>query len=140
MMRRWCRTTSWSNASDGLYRIWFTNEAIDYWPMTNSTFWIEWRLWGRNPTGYHVTNLALHLAAALLVWGVLLEARDSWRFSGGAVVCGASGECGISGVDFAAEECAGDSVFLAIDLVLCARGRGEEQKRRRRETWCLVLG
>ena len=72
------------NASDGLYRIWFTNEAIDYWPMTNSTFWIEWRLWGRNPTGYHVTNLALHLAAALLVWGVLLELKIPGGISSGA--------------------------------------------------------
>lgn len=30
-------------APDGLQRIWFTNEAIDYWPMTNTSFWIEWR-------------------------------------------------------------------------------------------------
>src|SRR4029077_18686328 len=51
---------------DGLSRIWFTNEAVDYWPMTNTTLWIEWRLWGKNPTGYHVTNLVLHIAAAIL--------------------------------------------------------------------------
>ena len=55
----------------GLYRFWCTTEAIDYWPATNSTFWIEWRLWGMNATGYHFTNLILHIVEALLIWIIL---------------------------------------------------------------------
>src|SRR5262249_47303468 len=47
-------------AADGLYRMWFTTDAVDYWPVANSTFWLEWRLWGMHPTGYHITNLLLH--------------------------------------------------------------------------------
>ena len=58
-------------APGGLSSIWCTNEAIDFWPATNSTFWIEWRLWQMNPAGYHVTNLILHIAEALLVWLIL---------------------------------------------------------------------
>ncbi len=58
-------------SSNGLYRFWFTTEPTDYWPVTNTSFWLEWRLWGTNTTGYHVTNLLLHLAAVFLIWKIL---------------------------------------------------------------------
>ncbi|HTQ38759.1 MAG TPA: tetratricopeptide repeat protein [Pirellulales bacterium] len=58
-------------APDGLYRMWLTREPVDYWPLTNSSFWAEWRLWGMNSTGYHVTNLLLHIINSLLVWLLL---------------------------------------------------------------------
>jgi tetratricopeptide (TPR) repeat protein len=58
-------------ATDGLYRFWFTTEPYDYWPVFNTTLWLEWRLWGMNPTGYHVINLLLHIVEALMIWGIL---------------------------------------------------------------------
>jgi tetratricopeptide (TPR) repeat protein len=58
-------------SSDGLDRMWFTREPVDYWPVTNSSFWGEWRLWGMNTSGYHVTNVVLHIASALLLWMIL---------------------------------------------------------------------
>lgn len=64
-------TNTLVGSSDGLYRIWFTTEAFDYWPVTNTSFWLEWRLWGMNPLGYHVTNLLLHLASSILLWVIL---------------------------------------------------------------------
>src|ERR1051326_7225874 len=51
-------------ASDGLSHIWSTTEAVDYWPVTNSSFWLEWRIWGEHPQGYRVTNLVLHVVSA----------------------------------------------------------------------------
>ncbi len=58
-------------APDGLYRFWLTTKASDYWPVTNATFWIEWRLWEMHPAGYHVANLILHVIESLLVWIIL---------------------------------------------------------------------
>ncbi len=58
-------------AADGLYRIWSSNESMDFWPVTNTSFWLEWRLWKMHPAGYHVTNLILHVAESLMVWLIL---------------------------------------------------------------------
>jgi protein O-mannosyl-transferase len=57
----------------GLYSFWFTTEAVDYYPVSNTSLWVEWRLWGMNPIGYRVTNLSLHVLTALLVWAILLR-------------------------------------------------------------------
>jgi len=62
-------------AGDGLYRFWFTTQAPDYFPVTYTPLWLEWRLWGMHAPGYHAANLALHVAAALLLWAVLRRLR-----------------------------------------------------------------
>lgn len=68
-------TFVWANplihARDGLAKFWFTGAAPDYWPVTSSSLWLEWRLWGMHAAGYHAVNLALHAIAALLLWRVL---------------------------------------------------------------------
>ncbi|HTS16930.1 MAG TPA: tetratricopeptide repeat protein [Verrucomicrobiae bacterium] len=49
-------------------RIMFTQPTAKlYCPLTWLSFAIDYRIWGRDPFGYHLTNLALHVANTLLV-------------------------------------------------------------------------
>ena len=58
---------------DGLRRIWLEPTSIpQYYPLVHSTFWVEFHFWKLKPFGYHLVNILLHLANALLLWRVLL--------------------------------------------------------------------
>ncbi len=56
----------------GLAAIWTSPGATpQYYPLTFTTFWIEYRLWGLEPAGYHAVNVALHATAAVLLFLLL---------------------------------------------------------------------
>ena len=56
----------------GLWSIWFSPSAIEneghYWPLVYTSFWLEHKLWGFAPAGYHAVNVLLHLVNSLLLW------------------------------------------------------------------------
>ena len=66
--------------SDGLYSIWLGLWFVDYVPVTLTSFWAQWHLWGMNAAGYHITGILLHGIDAALLWRVLrrLSVPGSW--------------------------------------------------------------
>ena len=71
----------------GLWRLWSgdaytagdTTEG-HYWPLVYTTFWLEHKLWGFAPRGYHIVNVLLHLANTLLLWHLVrrLAVPGAW--------------------------------------------------------------
>ena len=67
--------------TDGLARIWFELGATQqYYPVLHSAFWLQHRLWGEAVLGYHVVNVLLHAAGALLFVALLrrLAVPGAW--------------------------------------------------------------
>ena len=57
---------------DGLHRVWLTPpQEINYWPVTFTTYWLEYQIWEFDPLGYRIVNLLLHALAAMVLWAVL---------------------------------------------------------------------
>jgi len=72
---------------DALGQIWvpqfepiYKPNTPHYYPLSFTALWLEFRAFGLDPLGYHLVNLALHLANALLVWAVFarLRLRGAW--------------------------------------------------------------
>ncbi|MCE0497325.1 MAG: tetratricopeptide repeat protein [Methylacidiphilales bacterium] len=68
----------------GLKEIW-TTSAADICPLTLTTFWVEHALWGVAPLGYHLVNVLLHGACAIVLWLVLRELRVPGAWLGAAL-------------------------------------------------------
>lgn len=67
--------------TEGLKRIWFDFGATEqYYPMTFTSFWIEYHLWQLNPYGYHLVNILLHALNTVLLWFLLrrLSIPGAW--------------------------------------------------------------
>src|SRR5580692_1218673 len=62
----------------GLARIWTVLGATQqYYPLLHSAFWVQHRLFGDDPLGYHVVTLLLHAGSAVLFALVLRRLLDS---------------------------------------------------------------
>jgi tetratricopeptide (TPR) repeat protein len=60
------------DGAQGLKLIWTDPRANEqYYPLVFSSFWLEKRLWGLRPLGYHLVNVLLHAGSALLLWWFL---------------------------------------------------------------------
>jgi tetratricopeptide (TPR) repeat protein len=73
------------HTADGLRRFWFSTEAPDYFPLTSTSLWLEWRIFGVHATGYHAINVLLHAGSVVLLWLVLRKLRVPGAWLGAAV-------------------------------------------------------
>jgi tetratricopeptide (TPR) repeat protein len=67
----------------GFKEIW-TTRAADICPLVLTTFGLEHALWGLEPLPYHLVNVLLHGACALLLWRVLRSLRVQGAWLGAA--------------------------------------------------------
>jgi protein O-mannosyl-transferase len=67
-----CTTPPELRSLDGLRRIWFQPRATaQYYPLLYTSYWLQQRLWGDSPSGYHLVNLLLHIGCVVLVLKIL---------------------------------------------------------------------
>jgi tetratricopeptide (TPR) repeat protein len=60
----------------GLRQMWTHLTALQqYYPLTGSTFWLDYHLWGFSALPYHIENVLLHCLASLLFWRLLHQLR-----------------------------------------------------------------
>ena len=110
----------------GLRNIWFKLGAVpQYYPLVHSTFWIEYRLWGLNPRGYHLVNLLLHALSAVLVWRLLVRLAVPGGLAGRRGVRRPPGGCRKRGLGDGTKEravvCAGARIDAGLFAVFARR-------------------
>ena len=65
----------------GLRSMWCQPTVLQqYYPLSGTTFWLDYHLWGFWTLPYHMENVLLHAASAVLFWQLLrrLETPGAW--------------------------------------------------------------
>ena len=64
----------------GLRAIWRGQAGSDFLPIKSTLQWMVWHVYGNDPTPFHLINVALHLASALMLWRLFsrLGMRHGW--------------------------------------------------------------
>ncbi len=67
-----------------MWKAWFVpGSFIEYYPIAQTVQWVQWQLWHEQTLGYHVTNVLLHAASALLLWRLLAKLGLRYAWLGG---------------------------------------------------------
>lgn len=55
----------------GLARVWTTGESEQFYPLTFTSYWLQFRLFGESAGGYHAVNTLLHVTNGVLLLALL---------------------------------------------------------------------
>ena len=114
----------------GLKLIWTEPKANEqYYPMVFTSYWIEKRLWGLAPLGYHLVNVLLHAANALLLWTLL--ARHGLPGAGWAAALFALHPMCVESVAWVTERKNTLSLFLSLLAMLAYLASREAREEER---------
>jgi tetratricopeptide (TPR) repeat protein len=70
----------------GLLQIWFNPGLTQqYYPLTHTSFWLDYHFWVLNPLPYHAENILLHALGAVLIWRLLLRLKIPGAWLGAAI-------------------------------------------------------
>jgi len=75
------RVHSWSDFEDVVAQPLLQGRMVNarFWrPITSLSYGLDERLWGLDPFGFHLTDLLLHTACALLLWQLVVLLWRSW--------------------------------------------------------------
>jgi protein O-mannosyl-transferase len=70
--------SSWVTESPSPAHYWTTFEQADYWPLSYTSYWVFYRLFGENPLPYHVVNVLVHALNGLLVLAIARRFGVRW--------------------------------------------------------------
>ena len=65
--------------STGLFQAYGVGKGSFYRPLQILTYMFDYKLWGLNPKGFHLTNIALHLFCSLLFYTIIISLVGDWR-------------------------------------------------------------
>ena len=102
------------HAWSGLWNIWFSPDDLEgerhYWPILYTTFWLEHKLWGLAPFGYHLVNCSVVHGQRPVAVGVAATARRAGSVGRGRGFRSPSDACRFGGLGHrAVKTCCRDS-------------------------------
>ncbi len=66
------------NTAADLYRVWFTTNGLEYWPIFYTLLWFERHIWDTVTWPYHVITLTFHLANCFVLFRILSLLKTPW--------------------------------------------------------------
>ena len=99
-----------------------------YRPLASVSFSAEWGIWGTTRWGYHLTNIAIHAGAVVLLWLLLRRLRVTWWAALAGAAFFALVPANVAAVAYIAERTDAMVGLLVCGVLLCVWRYSESRK------------